>query len=81
MISGSGQISGWSGSKVYVITDRGVEQRGSGGTSGGEDGFVITGTGNGHNVGMSQYGANAMAREGYDYEEILTFYYTDVTVW
>lgn len=37
-------------------------------------------TGYGHGVGMSQYGANAMAAEGADYREILTHYYTGVTV-
>ena len=42
--------------------------------------FTITGTGNGHNVGLSQYGAKAMAELGYSYEEILQFYYTDVTI-
>ena len=42
--------------------------------------FVITGTGNGHNVGMSQYGAKAMAEQGYDYGDILNFYYTDITI-
>ena len=35
-------------------------------------------TGYGHGVGMSQYGANAMAREGKGYEEILKWYYTGV---
>ena len=37
-------------------------------------------TGFGHGVGMSQYGANAMAREGSDFEEILTWYYTGTEV-
>lgn len=37
-------------------------------------------TGYGHGVGMSQYGANAMAEQGADYREILTHYYTGVTV-
>ena len=37
-------------------------------------------TGYGHGVGMSQYGANQMAKEGADYREILTHYYTGVTV-
>nr|WP_326126657.1 stage II sporulation protein D [uncultured Oscillibacter sp.] len=37
-------------------------------------------TGYGHGVGMSQYGADAMAAEGADYREILTHYYTGVTV-
>lgn len=31
----------------------------------------------GHGVGMSQYGAQGMAKEGYTYEEILKHYYTD----
>ncbi|HPT60392.1 MAG TPA: stage II sporulation protein D [Bacillota bacterium] len=29
----------------------------------------------GHGVGMSQYGADGMAKEGFDYKEILSFYY------
>lgn len=37
-------------------------------------------TGYGHGVGLSQYGANEMAAEGADYREILTHYYTGVTV-
>ena len=34
--------------------------------------------GYGHGVGMSQYGANEMAKMGYTYEEILKYYYTGV---
>lgn len=37
-------------------------------------------TGNGHGVGMSQYGANAMAKQGKNYKDILTWYYTGVKV-
>ena len=37
-------------------------------------------TGYGHGVGMSQYGADQMAAGGADYREILTHYYTGVTV-
>ena len=33
-------------------------------------------TGYGHGVGMSQYGANAMARQGKSFRDILTWYYT-----
>ncbi len=33
------------------------------------------GRGWGHGVGMSQWGANAMSRAGFDYREILNFYY------
>ena len=37
-------------------------------------------TGYGHGVGLSQYGANQMAKDGADWKEILTHYYTGVTV-
>lgn len=40
-----------------------------------ETGIYITTRGNGHRVGMSQYGADAMADSGYTYEEILQHYY------
>lgn len=36
--------------------------------------------GYGHNVGMSQYGANYLASKGKDYKEILTSYYSDVKI-
>lgn len=42
--------------------------------------FTVTTKGNGHGVGMSQYGANAMANEGADYKEILLHYYTGAEV-
>lgn len=40
------------------------------------DSFDITARGFGHMVGMSQYGANTMAKNGSSYEEILSHYYT-----
>lgn len=52
----------------------------SGGTSYSGDVYVVKGAGNGHNVGMSQYGANAMAKAGQSFRDILTFYYTDITI-
>ena len=42
--------------------------------------FTFSVTGFGHGVGMSQYGADAMAEEGKTYSEILQHYYTGVTV-
>lgn len=36
--------------------------------------------GYGHGVGMSQYGAEAMSRVGYNYKEILKYYYQDVEI-
>ena len=37
--------------------------------------FLFTVTGYGHGVGMSQYGAMVMARDGADYRQILSHYY------
>ena len=45
------------------------------------DGIVKIDTkGYGHGVGMSQYGANGMAKEGYKYDEILKHYYKGVEI-
>jgi len=41
---------------------------------------VITVTGHGHGVGMSQYGAQGMALAGYKAEDILTHYYSGITI-
>lgn len=41
---------------------------------------VITGGGYGHGVGMSQTGANEMAKQGYDSEEILDYFFKDVEI-
>ncbi len=38
-------------------------------------GLVAEGQGWGHGVGMSQYGARALAEAGYNYAQILAFYY------
>ncbi len=46
-----------------------------------DNGKVIINTkGYGHGVGMSQYGANSMAKKGYKYDEILKYYYTGVEI-
>ncbi|GAB2043576.1 hypothetical protein AGATL06_00720 [Agathobaculum sp. TL06] len=42
--------------------------------------YTFQGSGWGHSVGMSQWGAYAMAKQGFDYEEILKFYFTGVSV-
>ena len=66
-LTSSGKVTiGGSSSKITTAKNTGV--------------FTITGTGSGHNVGMSQYGAKAMAEQGYTYDEILEFYYTDITI-
>ena len=85
-IDGSGSTSKLSGG-VYIIDGSGQVSQAvpSGGTSGetasgGDTVFTITGSGWGHNVGMSQWGAYAMAQQGYTYLDILTFYYTGIEV-
>ncbi|MBR5535224.1 MAG: stage II sporulation protein D [Clostridia bacterium] len=44
-----------------------------------DDTVTFSVTGYGHGVGMSQYGANAMAKTGKTYKEILSHYYQGVT--
>ncbi len=88
VISGNGEIGILQGASAAAVTSSGTVTV-SGGIpapsvpsgSGNHNGnFVITGTGSGHNVGMSQYGAKAMAELGYGFREILEFYYTDITI-
>lgn len=40
-----------------------------------KDDFVVQGRGYGHGVGMSQYGAVEMAKQGKNYRDILLYYY------
>ncbi len=40
--------------------------------------FIVKGYG--HDVGMSQWGAEGMAEEGYKYNEILSHYYTGTQI-
>ena len=46
----------------------------------GETSVTFQVTGYGHGVGMSQYGANALAQQGMTYDEILKWYFTGVEV-
>ena len=41
---------------------------------------IIKNKGYGHGVGMSQYGAQGMAKLGYTYQDILKHYYTDIEI-
>jgi len=45
-----------------------------------KDSFIFSGKGFGHGVGMSQWGANEMAKIGKNYSEILKFYYQNVEI-
>lgn len=42
--------------------------------------IIFTSNGSGHGVGMSQYGANGMAKRGADYRKILSYYYSGTQV-
>ena len=44
------------------------------------DKYVFYGKGFGHSVGLSQYGANEMAKQGFKYLDILAFYYPGIEV-
>ncbi|MEA4815179.1 MAG: SpoIID/LytB domain-containing protein [Oscillospiraceae bacterium] len=89
-ISGSGTVAQYGNDTAYVVTSSGIET--IGGTAAAASSFpttayVVTGStftlsgrGSGHNVGLSQYGAYAMAKAGKTYSDILHYYYTDVTI-
>ena len=62
--------------KAYMRSSAGLNSFSGGmpaGISG--DNVVIKGYGNGHGVGLSQYGAIGLAKDDYDAEEILRHYY------
>ena len=87
-VNSDGDVSALTDGQAYVITGGGstaLLEPSAGGSSsasvGSGDGtFTITGSGWGHSVGLSQWGAYAMAQQGYTYEDILTFYYTGIEV-
>ncbi len=82
-VDGSGQVRSLEGEGTYrVLTSEGsktVATAASGGTIYARS-YRVSGSGWGHNVGMSQHGARAMALLGFTYEDILKFYYTGVDV-
>lgn len=45
-----------------------------------EDELLFAGMGYGHGVGMSQYGAKGMAEAGYNYKDIIEYYFTGAYV-
>lgn len=80
-IDGSGQIQSIGGGSVAVVTGKGTETLSLGG--GAEiraERYLVSGSGWGHNVGMSQYGAKAMAELGFSYRDILEFYFNGVEI-
>jgi len=81
VISGNGSLGRLPEGEAYAITAAGISKLEQPPASAGSgNGITITGAGWGHGVGMSQYGAKAMAEQGYTYEDILRFYYTGITL-
>jgi len=83
-VGGAGDISRVtaSGGNVSVLTGSGLKTVNASGSGVAQTGssFVVTGSGWGHNVGMSQYGAKAMALAGKTCEEIIKYYFSGVTI-
>ena len=84
---GSGTVWALTGDgSVAEVTGGGSSGGGSGGGGGGPGEihygeYYIEGTGWGHNVGMSQWGAYSQAKYyGRTYDQIIKFYYTGVTI-
>src|SRR5699024_6756548 len=44
------------------------------------DHYIFTTKGNGHGIGMRQYGADSMAKEGKNYEDIVKHYYQRIDI-
>ena len=42
--------------------------------------ITLQGGGFGHGIGLSQYGANGMAKKGKDYKDIVSYYYSNVAI-
>ncbi|MCI8304193.1 MAG: SpoIID/LytB domain-containing protein [Lawsonibacter sp.] len=95
VIAGSGSVS-QVGSDPYAVTGSGsvsaldvgsgngpgqtTGQPGSGTVTVSGDSYVFTGGGWGHQIGMSQYGAYAMAKRGFTFDEIIPFYFPGVQI-
>ena len=81
-VSGDGVVLAYDAGAgdTYVATSRGTEKLERDARATTADTFTFSGSGWGHNVGMSQWGATAMAELGHDFREILEFYFTGVTI-
>ena len=78
-IGGDGSTSVLSGSQLYAVNgNKTTSQIDVSGSGSGQ--YVISGTGSGHNIGMSQCGARDMANQGFTYDQIIQFYFTGVQV-
>jgi len=72
--------------QAVSVTSQGIQQAGNVYINSAQnavysgEGVTFTGRGWGHGVGMSQYGAKGMAELGFDFTQILQYYFTGVSV-
>ena len=80
VVSGSGAVSALPNQTLSVISASGVTSVSPSAsvTSSNSNAITLSGRGNGHGVGMSQYGAKGMAEAGFGFDEILRYYYTGI---
>lgn len=75
LIGGDGQTRELKDRNVFILNGDGKVRAATK-----DPGFRFVGSGNGHGVGLSQYGARGLAELGYDYKYIMQYYYKDVTI-
>jgi stage II sporulation protein D len=75
VITSDGEYTLEAGEELRIITSEGQES-----VPGIRSAHFIVGKGYGHGVGLSQYGAQFAAKEGYTYQEILETYYPGTTL-
>ncbi len=80
VLSGAGDLVQLEHSVPYVITGTGEISSAGQSTTIPDGNYVIEGAGWGHNVGYSQWGGYAMAKQGFTAKEIIEFYFTGVEV-
>jgi stage II sporulation protein D len=73
---GAGGVRKTLSAEAYLITDGGGDAR----VATRAAAFRFHGTGFGHGLGMSQWGAFGLAELGYDYRKILLYYYKDAVI-
>ena len=78
---------GYENQTVLITSVAADPEEGQGGTdeqeqpqASGAVSYTFDGSGWGHSVGMSQWGAYAMAEQGFSYDEILKFYFTGIEI-
>jgi len=82
VINGRGTVETLDEEEVYLFNGYELTRSGSSGKSETVSGDTVcfTGYGYGHGVGMPQDSIVEMAKQGFSYDEILEYYYTDIEI-